>query len=145
MRPTLLLIVLMLLVTGCTTSQPAPAYNAAQHSGALAENSVGLTNQLMNMEFQQRMLGAYAENAHRQALDTYGSQARDQISGNASETAMRGYQGTLNALASGSDVREAGRTVDEVLSAQTKAISDLGSVLKDLRGEIDELKVASGN
>lgn len=138
----LLLAAIGLTLAGCATS--GAAYDEAQPTGALAKNSVTLANQAMNLEFQNRVLAAYAEEAHRRALSTYGQQSRDQVAGNASEAAIRGYQGELNALQAGSDIRTGSRTVTEALEQQTQALSRLAGNLEDLRKEVDSLKAASG-
>ena len=97
----------------------------------------------MNIEYQQRMLGAYSEQAHRQALDTYGSQSRDQVMGNASETAIRNAQGIVNSEAAGGDIRSARKTGEEVNEQMLQMLKSIRESQSDMQGKIDRLRAGN--
>jgi len=127
-----------MLLVGCVGT--GAAYNQMHQTGALAQGSIELTNELMNQEYKNRILGAYAENNHRLALANYQAQSRDTVTGNASETAIRKAQGLINSQAAAGDISSARATAENVSEEMLQTLKSIRESQSDMQAEINRLR-----
>lgn len=139
---TTLMLALCAIFAGCTFTQPA--YNAAQHTGAIGEGTVSQLNALANLSIQLNALRGFMLGDGRSISDMSQGLGRIDVMQDAIQNAERRFQGELNALSAGDQVSAGRRTAEEVNAQTVRLLSSLGSQMTDIRAEIDQLKAASG-